>query len=340
MNVIRCDQKEYLVWKWRPDNADGHSKRENGIRYNSALRVKDGEVAVFVYTASGSDNNQDFIVGPYDKTIKTGNFPILSSLVGLGFGGDTPFQAEVYFINLSDNLQIRFSVPYFDVTDPRYPDLPVPVAARGTITFNITDYKAFIKLNRLIGFEMDDFKKQISDAVSRYVKSVIANAPIEGSFPLIQIERQILDINNKCHLYLRDRLLNDFGVNVKGFDLAGIDVDKSSEFYIQLKSITADVTTKIIEAQRDTTIKNIKDMQEIGVKRETLRAESDYLNVHAINLQSEVAKTAAESLGKMGGGDIGGEGGFNPAPMMTGMMMGGRYWWSNGWNDQQYGTEP
>ena len=43
---------------------------------------------------------QDFIVGPYDDTIKTANFPILSSIVGLAFGGESPFQAEIYFINL------------------------------------------------------------------------------------------------------------------------------------------------------------------------------------------------------------------------------------------------
>ena len=51
MNVIRCDEKEYLVWKWRPNNQElGASKRENGIRYGSSLRVKgwrDGCLCLF-----------------------------------------------------------------------------------------------------------------------------------------------------------------------------------------------------------------------------------------------------------------------------------------------------
>ena len=133
MNVIRCDEPEYLVWKWRPEGQGANStSRENSIRYGSSLRVKDGEVAVFVYKQKDG-TMQDFIVGPYDDTIKTANFPILSSIVGLAFGGESPFQAEIYYINLQGNNQVKFAIPYFDVADPRLPDFPVPVAIRGAL---------------------------------------------------------------------------------------------------------------------------------------------------------------------------------------------------------------
>ena len=145
MDVIRCDESEYLVWKWRPSGEANSTNKENAIRYGSSLRVKDGEVAIFVYKQKDG-SVQDYIVGPYDETIKTANFPILSSIVGLAFGGASPFQAEVYFINLSGNIQVKFGIPYFDVFDPRFLDFGVPMAVRGTITFNITDYKEFIKI--------------------------------------------------------------------------------------------------------------------------------------------------------------------------------------------------
>lgn len=159
MNVIRCDEQEYLIWKWRPGGQEANStSRENAIRYGSSLRVKDGEVAVFVYKQKDSGTMQDFIVGPYDDTIKTANFPVLTSIVGLAFGGDSPFQAEVYFINMAGVIQIKFAVPYFDVYDPRFLDFAVPMAARGSITFQIEDYQAFIKLHRLIDFDLEAFK--------------------------------------------------------------------------------------------------------------------------------------------------------------------------------------
>lgn len=139
MSVIRCDEPEYLVWKWRPAGQDVNTTtRENSIRWGSSLRVKDGEVAVFLYKQKNG-TMQDFIEGPFDETIQTANFPVLSGIIGLAYGGDAPFQAEVYFINLSGNIQIRFGVPYFDVMDPRYTDFVVPTAVGGSITFNITD---------------------------------------------------------------------------------------------------------------------------------------------------------------------------------------------------------
>ena len=63
-DVIRCDQPDYLIWKWHPSGAaQGTLKRETAIRTNSVLRVKEGEVAVFVYKQKDGAN-QDFIVGP------------------------------------------------------------------------------------------------------------------------------------------------------------------------------------------------------------------------------------------------------------------------------------
>ena len=169
-------------------------QKRNEIRYGSSLRVKDGEVAVFMYKQKDGVM-QDFIVGPFDQTIKTANFPVLSGIVGALYGSNSPFQAEIYFINLAGNMQVKFGIPYFDVFDPRFLDFPVPMAARGTITFNITDYKGYIKLNRLINFDLADFSKQIKDAVTKYVKSIVTNIPTSNGIPVLQIEKKIMEIN-------------------------------------------------------------------------------------------------------------------------------------------------
>lgn len=338
MDVIRCDEQEYLVWKWRPAGQDVNStKKENAIRYGSSLRVKDGEVAVFVYKQKDG-TMQDYIVGPYDDTIKTANFPVLTSIVGLAFGGASPFQAEIYYINLSGIVQIKFGIPYFDVFDPRFLDFAVPMAVRGTLTFNITDYKDFIKLHRLINFELEEFKKQVKDAVTKYIKGVVTNVPQDNGIPVLQMERKILEINDIVSQYLKPRLENDFGVNMKGLDIATIEPDKESEGYKELRKVTATQQTKIIEAQTDVNIKNMEDAQRINATNmeETLRiqreeaqraqklqTETNFIGAHALNQQTEVLRTAANSLGQMGNMNMGGGGGMNPAGMMTGMMMGG-----------------
>ena len=341
MNVIRCDEEEYMVWKWRPFGQDVNSTtRENSIRYGSSLRVKDGEVAVFVYKQKDGPV-QDFIVGPYDDTIKTANFPVLSSIVGLAFGGESPFQAEIYFINLAGVNQLRFAVPYFDVFDPRLPDHGVPMAVRGTITFNISDYKGFIKLHRLVNFDHEQFKKQIKDALTKYVKGVVLNVPREMNIPVVQMENQILAINDRVQEYLKPRLEGDFGVNMKAIDIGALEIDKESPYYEELRHLTAGNTARTMDAQTDVNIQNLQDTQRINAENmeETLRiqreeaqraqrmqTESNNIGAFSIEKQAEVLKAGAESLGQMGNMNMGthdGNGGMNPAGMMTGMMMGG-----------------
>jgi membrane protease subunit (stomatin/prohibitin family) len=340
MDVIRCDENEYLIWKWRPSGEENSTKKENSVRYGSSLRVKDGELAVFVYKQK-EGVSQDFIVGPHDQIIKNKNFPILTNIVGSAWGGASPFQAEIYFINLSGNIQIRFGIPFFDVFDPRFIDFAVPVAIRGILTLNITDYKGFIKLNRLINFNLDDFKKQIKDAITKYIKGVVANIPEDNEIPVLQLERKILKINSLVASKIGPRLKVDFGVNMKGLDIANIEFDKESNGYIELRRVTADQITKTTIAQTEINIKNLADIQGINAEnmKETLEIQRDEsqrlqklqteganMSAHQLNQQTKVSQAAAESMGKMGGGSGesgGGSGMMDPGSMMASMAMGG-----------------
>lgn len=337
MNVIRCDEEDYIVWKWRPEGQEANTtSRENSIRWGSSLRVKDGELAVFVYKQRNGQT-QDFIMGPFDETIKTANFPVLASIVGMAFGGDSPFQAEIYFINLQANNQLHFAVPYFDVFDPRLPDHGVPMAVHGTMTFNITDYENFIHLNRLVNFDHEKFMKQIKDSLLKYVKGVVLNIPREIGIPVVQMETQILSINMKVEEYLKPRIEGDFGVNVKAIDISTLEIDKESPYYGELRRLTADNTAKTMNAQTDVNVQNLQDTQRINaanmeeslrIQREEmqraqkLQTETNFMGAHALNQQTEVLKTGAQSLGQMGNMG-GGGGGTNPAGLMTGMMVGG-----------------
>lgn len=348
MDEIRCDEPSYLIWKWHPSGVQlGEGNRENAIRWGSSLRVKDGEVAVFVYNQKNGIM-QDFIEGPFDQTIKTANFPVLASIVGLAYEGGTPFQAEVYFINLARAVQIPFAVPYFDLYDPRYLDFGVPTAIRGRITFNIADYKEFIKLHRLANFDLNAFQTQTRDAVARYVKGIVTNAPAEKNIPVVQIERAIAPINEMVEASVRGRFERDFGVNITAVDINAIEVDKSSEGYQQLKAVTLDLAAATAQAQSAVNIKNLEDMQRINAENmeETMRIqreEAQYAQhkqtqtgnfaAYQLEQQAAVGIAGAEALGHMGengAGSVdlgdsgsGGGAGFNPAAMMAGMAVGG-----------------
>lgn len=342
MDEIRCDEKDYLIWKWRPAN---NARRENAIRWGSSLRVREGSVAVFICRCKGQDAIQEFIEGPFDETLKTSNLPIIASFVAAAYGGGTPFQAEVYFINLAKVVQSRFAVRYFDVFDQRFPDFGVPVAVRGTLTFKIADYREFIELHRLDEFALEDFQSQVRDAVSRRVKSLVANMPSKLGVPLLQLAGRTDDLSELANDDLSPQLRNIFGIELSSLDIAAIDVDEESDGYARLMAVTRDVTEATVRAQTEANIKNIHDMQRVQMEnlQERLRIEREegQYRVHKqtqtanfpayqVEAQTTVGVAGAEALGHMGGNGAaginlggGGNGGMDMAGIAAGMAIGG-----------------
>lgn len=329
MDEIRCDEPSYLIWKWHPSGVQaGSSQRENSIRWGSSLRVKDGEVAVFVYKQKNG-TMQDFIEGPFDQIIKTANFPVLSSLIGLAYEGGTPFQAEIYFINLARIIQVKFGVPFFDVYDPRLADFGVPTAVRGTISFQIRDYREFIKLNRLNTFDLNDFQQQIRDAVCRYVKDAVANAPAANNIPVIQIETKTAQINDAVEYDISERLKESFGVLVSGVDIGAIEIDKTSEGYRQLMAVTKDIAATKVEAETQDYVERLRIQREESQYAVHKQTQTANIGAFQVEKQTEVGVAGAQALGQMGAngaGDVnlsGGGDGFNMAAMMASMAVGG-----------------
>lgn len=182
-------------------------------------------------------------------------------------------------------------------------------------------------------------------AVNRYVKDVVANAPAENDIPLVQIEAKTAQINDVVEFSIAERFKETFGVAVSGVDIGAIEIDKSSDGYRQLMSITKDVTAATVKAETAAKVKDIADKQHIEAEHyeESLRVQREeaqyaqHMQSRSANLgayqtekQAEVGVASANALGQMGAngagtvnmGDGGGMG-FNPAAMMASMAVGG-----------------
>ena len=152
--------------------------------------------------------------------------------------------------------------------------------------------------------------------------------------------------NDAIEFDIAERLKETFGVTVSGVDIGAIEIDKSSEGYRQLMSVTKELAGATAKAEAEAKIKDIADKQRIEAKNyeETLRIqreEAQYAqhkqtqtaNIGAFHIekQAEVGVAGAEALGQMGANgagnvNIGGSGdgtGFNMAAMMASMAVGG-----------------
>jgi membrane protease subunit (stomatin/prohibitin family) len=138
LDVIRCEQEgDWILWRWHPSDGSPQS-REHGIRFGSRLFVRPAQAAVFLYKGQQGD----LITGPFDGTLRTANLPVLASVIGLAFGGDTPFTAEVYYLNLRRALKMQWGVPFFLVMDKEY-DIPVLIAVTGSCSLSVQDPASF-----------------------------------------------------------------------------------------------------------------------------------------------------------------------------------------------------
>lgn len=224
---------DYLISKWQSE-----------IHYGDSLSVKDGETAVLLYHQKVGSQS-DYIDGPYTGPIDKKNFPDMQGM-------------EAYFINMAGLVSVKFAVPYFDVFDPRLPDLPIPTAVRGSFSFSIKDAKQFVKLHRLQSFNLEDFKTQIKNALAKYVKSVVIDLPSKYQIPIVKIETKILEVNEIVEQNMKPRLDETYGVALKAFDISVIDIDKTSAGFIKCKNLTTDFAAKKMETQQKIQLSNME----------------------------------------------------------------------------------
>lgn len=179
-------------------------------------------------------------------------------------------------------IQIKFGVPYFDLFDPRFSDFSVPVSVRGTVSFQIKNYKKFLKQQGYKENEWDNFQDRVRNAVIRYVKESMVNIPDKYQISVVQIERKIELIGDMVKADLFERIKKEFKILLTEIDITAIEVDKYSEDYAQLKAITQDVTSSTILAEAEAKVRDILEKQRIE--------SQNYEETLEINNQDEVRK--------------------------------------------------
>ncbi len=115
------------------------------IRLGSQLTVRESQMAVFYRDGKGLD-----VFGPGRHTLSTANIPLLQQIINIPFGGRTPFQAEVYFVNMRTFTNLKWGTPSPVIF--RDDELgPVRLRAYGIFTMRVIDPQLFV--NKVVGTE-------------------------------------------------------------------------------------------------------------------------------------------------------------------------------------------
>ena len=187
--------------------------------------------------------------------------------------------------NLSTGSQISIAIPYFDVFDPRLTDTGVPVSVHGSIVYAIEDLNLFHSINKREDYSDETFQNKLRGTVTKFVKSVVSNAPSDANIPVVQIERKVLEISNLVENYIVPKIESLFGIKVRSFDITSIMVDKDSRGFRELRAMTADLEKERIMAKHNSDIN-------------TFNTQSD-LNVDMLRRQHEMNFGSQEEMQRM-----------------------------------------
>ena len=170
------------------------SKLDN-IAWGSQLIVGMGQEALFI---KGGKVQDIFTSGTY--TLKSGNLPLLRGLMDLPFGGNTPFSAEVVFVNKSSNLDLKWGTSSpINVEDPKYHIL-LGLRAFGQFGVRLKDSHRF--LSQLIGtvqldsgFNHNLILQQFNAIINTKFKTLLMKFLNENQVSFLQVAAYYEDIS-------------------------------------------------------------------------------------------------------------------------------------------------
>ena len=198
--------------------------------------------------------------------------------------------------NLSKGSQLNFAIPYFDVFDPRLQDYGVPVSVHGAVVYAIEDMDLFHSVNRNEGYSDETFKNKLRGQLTKFIKSVVSNAPSDAQIPVVQIERKIFEISELIQQRVTPQVEKLFGITIRSLDITGINVDKESRGYRELKALTDDLEKERMMAQHNAQISNFNLNNDL--QQDMLKKQSE-LNLDAMGRKQELDLGGQEELQRM-----------------------------------------
>lgn len=181
--------------------------------------------------------------GPFGAgrhTLTTENIPLLRSLIGIPFGGESPFTAEVWYVNRVTNLDIRWGTPdAIQLQDPKY-QIMVPVRAFGQYGIRISDPKKFLLklVGTLPGFDVETLANYFKGVFTTKIKTGIANAIIKNGKSVLEISTELEILSN----LLREAMapdMDEYGVSLAQFNIHSINVPEDDPAVKTLKAALA-----------------------------------------------------------------------------------------------------
>jgi excisionase family DNA binding protein len=235
MDFIKGELIEIV--EWTDDSRDTLSYRfpdeDKAIKNGAQLIVRESQQVQFVYVGEFGDT-----FAPGKHTLTTDNIPILTRLKSWKFGFNSPFKADVYFLNTR-----LFTGNKWGTANPimmRDDDLGIVRArAFGTFDFKIVDAKLFLK--EVAGsdhnFRLDEF----ADTMRSRIVSVFADALASAKVPVFDVASRYTELGEALLPLINPAVSAKYGISIASFIIENVSVPPEVEQAIDKRSSMAAV---------------------------------------------------------------------------------------------------
>jgi membrane protease subunit (stomatin/prohibitin family) len=166
------DTRDTMVWRY--------PRQDNEIKYGAKLIVRESQAAAFINEGALAD----VFLQPGTFTLQTQNLPILAKLKGWKYGFESPFKAEVYFVNTRTFTDRKWGTKNpIMLRDAEFG--PTRLRAFGSFAIKVSDVPTFLR--NVVGtdarFTIDEIGEQLRDLmVARF-----ADALGESKIPVLDL---------------------------------------------------------------------------------------------------------------------------------------------------------
>ena len=238
MGLIDYLKTQFLdIIQWQDDSRDTISWRfpdeDKEIKRGAQLIVRESQVAQFIYLGQFGDT-----FGPGKHSLVTDNIPILSTLKGWKYGLESPFKADVYFVNTR-----LFTGNKWGTANPimmRDADFGIVRArAYGTFDFHVVDPKVFLK--EVAGtddhFRLDEF----ADTMRSRIVSVFTDALASAKVPVLDLAARYTELGEALLPLINPAVTSKYGLEIPSFIVENVSLPPEVEQAIDKRSSMAAV---------------------------------------------------------------------------------------------------
>lgn len=261
------------------------------------LIVHESQEAIFMMNGQALD-----LFGPGRYTLETQNIPLIGKALNIPTGGQTPFHCEVYFINKTEQMAIKWGTDSkVQFMEPTF-NFPLAIGASGEMSLRVNDSRKL--LIKLVGTE--DFLGQ--SGLTRYfraflmtrVKSYIAQVIQQQKINIFEIDAHLNELSAALMKLLQPDF-DDYGIALERFFLTTVVKPDGEPTYEKFKSLYfrqyADITearirqqTQVIDAETEAQ-KTVIASQAMATKR--TQEGYTYQQERGFDVAQDVAKNEA-----------------------------------------------